>query len=667
MTPATCPDCGRPLPTGRTDGLCPACLLRLGEDVEGGETGSTDENFAPASPDDAAPQAPRTGRYQLIEIIGEGGFGTVWMAAQTEPVRRQVALKVIKLGMDTRQVVARFEGERQALAMVDHPNIARVFDGGMTEPGKFEFRSAKCEGSPKSEATSKSEISNQQSELPSGRPYFVMELVRGLPITEFCHTRQLTTRERIELFIPVCQAVQHAHQKGVIHRDLKPSNILVTEQDGRGVPKVIDFGVAKAIEEPLTDKTLFTRFHQFLGTPAYMSPEQTGFGGLDVDTRSDIYSLGVLLYELLTGLPPLDLSQARDASHEAILKIIREVEPLRPSTQLRRTLSAPQTAKPVPSRVPPQASRIPRHGPRLTDHTSRIDPDLDWIILKALEKDRSRRYETANGLAADLRRYLDDEPIAARPPSTIYRLQKLARRNKLGFAAGGAVVVALIAGLVTTWWQARRAERHLELERLNVYVSGMNAAHQAIALNDYASAVELLDRLRPGRGETDFRGFEWRHLWHRCQHCLVSPKEVFEQRAFGGIQEAFSLLACHFAHGFRAARQARFSPGAGIFYRRDEFDLPLRTNPKAASLTAGQPPRLAAGAARSRPAGGGVSPATGRVAAGKSRKKRRPSADNLEESWPSRCSPVNYSGDIRLFQPDPRAGDLTRRKNGRHG
>ena len=367
MSTATCPDCGRPLPSNAPAGFCPVCVLQLaqansqaGAITLKGDAGNA--NDEPLKHEESA--GAHLGRYKLLEIIGEGGFGTVWMAEQTEPVRRRVALKIIKLGMDTRQVVARFEAERQALALMDHPNIARVFDAGATEVG---------------------------------RPFFVMELVRGVAITEFCDARQLNTRERLELFIPICQAVQHAHQKGVIHRDLKPSNILVTEQDGRPVPKVIDFGVAKAIEEPLTDKTLFTRFHQFLGTPAYMSPEQAGLGGLDVDTRSDIYSLGVLLYELLTGRTPFDPQLAR-AGYERILQTIREQEPPRPSTRLSSLKREDLVA------IAGRRREEPEHLHKL------VRGDLDWIVLKALEKDRTRRYESANGLAADLRRYLDDEP-----------------------------------------------------------------------------------------------------------------------------------------------------------------------------------------------------------------------------------------------------------------
>jgi WD40 repeat protein/serine/threonine protein kinase len=434
-----------------------------------GDAGSTNDEHL--KPDENA--GAHIGRYKLLEIIGEGGFGTVWMAEQTEPVRRRVALKIIKLGMDTRQVVARFEAERQALALMDHPNIARVLDAGATEVG---------------------------------RPYFVMELVRGVSFTEFCDARQLNTRERLELFIPVCQAVQHAHQKGVIHRDLKPSNILVTEQDGRPVPKIIDFGVAKAIEEPLTDKTLFTRFHQFLGTPAYMSPEQAGLGGLDVDTRSDIYSLGVLLYELLTGRTPFDAREAAREGYERILQTIREQEPPRPSTRLSSLKREDLVA------IAGRRSEEPESLHKL------VRGDLDWIVLKALEKDRARRYESANGLAADLRRYLENEPIAARPPSALYRIEKLARRNKLLFGAVAAVFVALVIGLIATFWQTLQASRNLAQARLNAYVSEMNVAQQALAENNLERALQLLDRQRPKPGERDdLRGFEWRYLWQLCQ------------------------------------------------------------------------------------------------------------------------------------------------------
>ncbi|MCW5556625.1 MAG: protein kinase [Verrucomicrobiae bacterium] len=365
----------------------------------------------------------RIGRYKLLQQIGEGGCGVVYMAEQEEPVRRRVALKVIKLGMDTQSVVARFEAERQALAMMDHPNIARVFDAGTTD---------------------------------QGRPYFVMELVRGVPLTRFCDERNLRTRERLELFVQVCHAVQHAHQKGVIHRDLKPSNVLVTLHDDRPVPKVIDFGIAKATEGRLTDRTLFTFFEQFIGTPAYMSPEQAGMSGLDVDTRSDIYSLGVLLYELLAGQPPFDPGELARAGVDEIRRRIREVDPPRPSIRFGTLSEEARTTTAQQRQMDP---------PRLQ---SLLAGDLDWIVMKCLEKDRTRRYDTANGLAADLQRHLSSEPVVARPPSVVYRLQKSVRRNRLAYAAGAAVGLSLLVGLVVSGWmflQQRRAYRQETLAR----------------------------------------------------------------------------------------------------------------------------------------------------------------------------------------------------------
>jgi serine/threonine protein kinase/tetratricopeptide (TPR) repeat protein len=343
------------------------------------------------------------GRYKLLEQIGEGGCGVVYVAEQLEPVRRRVALKIIKLGMDTKSVIARFEAERQALAMMDHPNIAKVLDAGATE---------------------------------TGRPYFVMELVRGLRITDYCDEKKLSTRERLDLFILVCQAVQHAHQKGIIHRDIKPSNILVTVNDGAPVPKVIDFGIAKVTTgQPLTDKTVYTAFEQFIGTPAYMSPEQATLTSLDIDTRSDIYGLGILLYELLTGKTPFDAQELLAVGLDEMRRTIREQEPPRPSTRLS-TLGAPDLST--------AAKRRGLDAPKLV---SELRGDLDWIVMKALEKDRARRYETANGLAADIQRHLSNEPVVACPPATLYRIRKAVQRHKLAFAAGGAVLGSLMIGL----------------------------------------------------------------------------------------------------------------------------------------------------------------------------------------------------------------------------
>jgi tetratricopeptide (TPR) repeat protein/serine/threonine protein kinase len=396
-----------------------------------------------ATVDEPMTERPGTviGPYKLMEQIGEGGMGLVFVAEQQQPIRRRVALKVIKPGMDTRQVIARFEAERQALALMDHPNIAKVLDAGTTS----EVRDQKSEV-----RDQKSQVRDQKSEVSAGRPYFVMELVRGVAITEYCDANRLTLRERLELFVPVCQAVQHAHQKGIIHRDLKPSNVLVTLHDGVPAAKVIDFGVAKAIGQQLTDKSIYTCFTQMIGTPLYMSPEQAEMSGLDVDTRSDIYSLGVLLYELLTGTTPFDRERFREVGYDEMRRIIREEEPPKPSTRIS-TLGEGATLVSTQRKSDPKRLRQLLRG------------ELDWIVMKALEKDRNRRYETASGLARDVQRYLNDEPVSAGPPSAAYRLRKFARRHKAALSVAGLVLFFIVSLGIGVGWvvrdrQAREAE-----------------------------------------------------------------------------------------------------------------------------------------------------------------------------------------------------------------
>jgi eukaryotic-like serine/threonine-protein kinase len=407
----------------------------------------------------------RIGRYKLLQQIGEGGCGVVYMAEQEEPVRRQVALKIIKLGMDTKNVIARFEAERQALALMDHPNIARVFDGGATE---------------------------------NGRPFFVMELVHGIRITDFCDQRSFDTRQRLDLFIQICHAIQHAHQKGIIHRDIKPSNVLVTVRDGVPVPKVIDFGIAKATEGRLTNKTYFTPYQQFIGTPAYMSPEQAERSDLDIDTRSDIYSLGVLLYELLTGKTPFDTNKLLKAGLSEMRRTLRETEPHRPSTMVT-TLQGNELTM----------TALHRHEESPPKLISQLQGDLDWIVMKALEKDRRRRYETANGLAMDVQRHLNNEPVMARPPSRLYQFQKLVRRNRAAFAAAGAVAAALVIGLGFTtifFLKEREAHRravaaeeqqeHLRADAELARKNAESAEHRELELRQQADAMRRQAEIR---------------------------------------------------------------------------------------------------------------------------------------------------------------------------
>jgi WD40 repeat protein/serine/threonine protein kinase len=479
------------------------------------------------------------GPYKLLQQIGEGGMGSVFMAEQSQPVQRKVALKIIKPGMDSRQVIARFEAERQALALMDHPNIAKVLDAG-----KIGVRG---QGSGVS-----------QDDLPAflltpdpsplapaeGRPYFVMELVKGVPITRYCDEHRLTPRQRLELFVPVCQAVQHAHQKGIIHRDLKPSNVLVAEYDDKPVAKIIDFGVAKAMGPKLTDKTMFTEFGQIVGTLEYMSPEQAKLNALDIDTRSDIYALGVLLYELLTGTTPFDRKRLHAAAFDEMLRIIREEEPPKPSTRLSTTEELPSVAA-NRSLEPKKLSGLVRG-------------DLDWIVMKALEKDRNRRYETANSLAMDLERYLADEPVQACPPSAGYRLRKFLRRNQGAMFAAALVLAALLIGLAASIWQAVRAmwaesraveeridkEHALErekdannnlknqkaaadfalvLQKKASYLRSIVLADRELTGNRVAIAMEILEECPP-----ELRDWEWHYLIGLCHKDLLTVRGPVE-------------------------------------------------------------------------------------------------------------------------------------------
>jgi serine/threonine protein kinase/tetratricopeptide (TPR) repeat protein len=430
------------------------------------------------------------GPYKLLEKIGEGGMGSVWMASQSKPIKRKVAIKLVKAGMDSQHVLSRFEAERQALAMMDHPNIARVLDAGMTE---------------------------------QGRPYFAMEYVKGVPLTEYCDNARLSLKERLELFVPICRAVQHAHQKGIIHRDLKPSNILICLYDGKPVPKVIDFGLAKAMHHSLTEQSLYTSHGMMVGTPRYMSPEQAELNNLDIDTRTDVYALGVILYELLTGTTPLEKAQMNQAAYQEVLRLIKEVEPPKPSTRLSRSTALPSVAAQRNSE-PAQLTRS-------------ITGDLDWVVMKALEKERSRRYETANGLAEDIGRHLADELVSASPPSTIYRMRKFVRRNRAGVIAASAIAIALLLGVVGTtggmfWALAERkaavAAREAESVAREEAVANAKLSHDTtrLVLYDTKSFFNANPELQPLRESLMTQIIE-RLERHYAQHTEDNPSAVF--------------------------------------------------------------------------------------------------------------------------------------------
>ena len=469
------------------------------------------------------------GRYKLLEKIGEGGFGAVWAAEQKRPVKRLVALKIIKLGMDTKQMIARFEAERQALALMDHPNIAKVLDAGSTD---------------------------------GGRPYFVMELVKGVPIIEYCDQMKLPIQDRLDLFIKVCHAIQHAHQKGIIHRDIKPSNILITLHDGVPVPRIIDFGIAKATQQELTEMTIYTQHHQFIGTPAYMSPEQAEVSGLDIDTRSDVYSLGVLLYELLTGRTPFDATELMHSGIDRMRKIIREQDPPKPSTKFAAL------------EIEDQSTTAARHSTDSPKLISLIRGDLDWIVMKCLEKDRTRRYETANGLALDVTRHLRNEPVVARPPTVVYQLQKAWRRNKAVYTAVAAVATALLLGTGISTWQAwiansariqSDADRAIAVQEQNkakeseihalrrAYNSDMSLAFRALEENLFGRVQESVRQHVPKPGEPDFRGWEWRYAWAQSRSDAVftwdTPAEMDEVFAIRISPDQQYLVSCEFNPG----------------------------------------------------------------------------------------------------------------------
>ena len=472
----------------------PGDILARGPDA--GPTEAPEEGGPPL-----LPERVFAGRFKLRQKLGEGGMGEVWVADQAAPVQRRVAIKVVRPGLDSERMLARFDQERQALALMDHPNIAKVLDAGEAD----------------------------------GRPYFVMELIKGVPITDYCDRARLSPRERLALFVPVCEAVQHAHQKSVVHRDLKPSNILVALYDGRPMPKVIDFGIAKATGARLTDRSIYTEVGALIGTLEYMAPEQAELNNLDIDTRADVYALGAILYELLTGSVPFSRKELQAAGFLEMLRVIREVEPPRPSTKLSKSGTLPSVAD------------VRRTDPQKL--VSLMRGELDWIILKCLEKDRGRRYQAASGLARDLEHYLADEPVEACPPTAGYRLRKFARKHRTALVTAAAFAILLVAGVVVSTWQAVRAtsaerrpsapssrrtriaaevakQQALEAKteadkqrdemRLTAYASGMGLAQRAWEENNVVRARELLADVPREAAGRNLRGFEWFYLSRVC-------------------------------------------------------------------------------------------------------------------------------------------------------
>jgi hypothetical protein len=478
------------------------------------------------------------GRYKLLEPLGEGGMGVVWLAEQSEPIRRQVAVKLLQTAMHSKAFLGRFELERQSLALMDHPNIAKILDGGIA---------------------------------PDGRPFFVMERVKGVSITQFCETRNLPLRERLELFLPVCQAIQHAHQKGIIHRDIKPSNVLVALYDDKAVPKVIDFGVAKPTGQPLTEKTLHTMIGSVVGTPAYMSPEQAGLHNLDIDTRSDVYSLGVLLYELLTGTTPIEKNRFRGVPIEDWSRLVREEEPPRPSARLSTT----ETRAKLTTVIGTESVKL----------SKLLRGELDWIVMKALEKDRTRRYETASSLARDVERYLADEVVEARPPTVAYRARKFLRKHRGPVIASVMVLLALVGGVVGTVWQAGRAERaQLREQALLSEAEGARLREEA----SQREATYLRESMLHNKGVAAYIYATHLMLANRDDPDLRPRIERNLQEAADSLEQAYREFPDHLEHAYYLGLTYLSSARLGLLTgKKADIEAALKVLDRAEQLFVG--------------------------------------------------------------------------------